>query len=339
MQRKYFLKILIVAFCLVKRVYAECPKEDSLTSQISANAIVGFAMSYATYDLAPRCAEIIGCQSWLDALACASYMGKLVTAADTSLATFSQGEREYLSSDLFQVGQDPRTLEYLKQLEIRLKNPKKFNLWAFTERAVGMDKKFALKVMATIFQDRSYKTNKLTAKMDKLRKSILKGVLKRMREGKLKAYPAGVSPNKTGLYHFYSIGYMALKMNENGVPKKYAATLPFILNERYETIFNRSKNKKAFEDIFTAYAGVNFALEKEKHYKKGERKPLSRYRGVRYDQFSELYYKDKEGSLNTFFKEDMSSSFNCDGGAVPYKESLDFSTLQRLSLPQRVQLK
>ena len=118
-----------------------------------------------------------------------------------------------------------------------------------------------------------------------------------MQKGSLEGYPKGVTPNKTGLYHFYTIGFIALKMRKSGVPLKYAATLPFVINEQYERVFDfvDLKNPIDIEDVFTGYAGVKFALSSDK----------GRYSGVDYEEFKREYLRDRASSVTRFFKKDF----------------------------------
>lgn len=119
------------------------------------------------------------------------------------------------------------------------------NLWTWTLKFTGGDSKTALKWLAILFQDTDalahiqflyalYGQNQYREDIKKLAELNL--ALKT--ESVFSLFPVEISneplEHSRALYHFYVVGYLALKLGESQIPFRQSAAVPFIFNTTYE---------------------------------------------------------------------------------------------------------
>lgn len=206
----------------------------------------------------------------------------------------------------------------LSQAHQVIRNVRKLNLWEATFEKTGRDSSKALEWIALLFQDSS----KTQASISYLRTVLgepyeetidlleeVNAVLKRNPQA-VEYYPPFVQQqvHSKAYYHFYVIGYLALRLQkESAISREMATFLPFMFNTLYESLTNKlapgvsfvpmrtdqiewkkveemithqflfptdpapfegEKYSHALEDIYLGYAGSYFALYGEERSRK-----------------------------------------------------------------------
>ena len=197
----------------------------------------------------------------------------------------------YFRSEIDKLKHDKKATLFLQDLEKRLNNPKKFNLWDFTLtnrnlRGFKNKKMRALRLLSVFLQRALVSTHGMTRKQAFLVASINKLITKRMKKRTMEGYPRGVEISNRGIYHFYANAFMADKMMKRGVPTQYAASIAWTVNKLYEETLSHSGGEHSIRDIFAGYAGIAFLL---KDYRK--------YSGPNWETFRKAYDKKDEQNL------------------------------------------
>lgn len=300
------MRLLVLATISIASLLCRAEQSALVTNPVRTIAI-WTALAYPAPYLAARCSQVINCGNGIsDSAKCFANIGKMGTSAQM------ENSRAYMLDDLEKLGQDKSALRALRNIDKLAGEPRrKFNLWSVTLRSFNGDKRKSMKFLAAFFQAREFESDRLSPEINALKNSVLKKLITGMRKGDIEGYPPGIKPNKTGIYHFYAVGEIAAKMRDAGVSTRYAAALPFSMNEGYEMVLNRSKNEKAYEDIYTGYAGVSFALSEDK----------DKFSGVDYEAFQQKYHSDGVPAVSRFLKNDLGGNEIFCNDFVPYKAS------------------
>jgi len=305
-----FLPILII-FILFSPVNTKA--DSALVSHPARTLKNWFGVILPAPYLAVRCAQTINCGKELqDSAACYAHIGAAVTS--TQMRT----TRSYFLEDLEKLSKDKNALKILKRIHRLLftDQARKFNLSTVALEEFNGDKGEALQFLAVFFMAREVEPDPWDRELYELRNQTNQLLVIGMNRGQIEGYPPGVKPNKTGIYHFYSIGEIAAKMRDRGIHKRYASTIPFVANEAYEFVVNRLWGLVAgYEDIYTGYAGVSFALSNN----------VERFTGADFDTFQSQYSKFGPVAVGQFLKDDLGGSESFCNDFVPYKSGMQFS--------------
>jgi hypothetical protein len=258
------MPILLIACKLVLLVSAHAVAQTPLN---------GFARLFWGIPLSPlvvpTCVRAVGCSTLKDIAGCHANLGLMMDGANGS--PLAIGPDPFFSEYVAKIGHDSSTAGYLNHLKSLLDSKIDFNLWTVTlnSPAIKRDKRKALQLLGALFQDKSYPSLGLPKNVRLLKEQVLKDLIPAIEEKRISGYPPGVETNmkEGGIYHFYSIALLAQYMADHGVARRYAAALPYSLNENYTTLqmsdseWGRGKPKDLGPDeIYTGFAGAQFAL-------------------------------------------------------------------------------
>ncbi|MGE3611380.1 MAG: hypothetical protein AB7I27_17430 [Bacteriovoracaceae bacterium] len=204
--------------------------------------------------------------------------------------------------NLLQILSDPKTTEYLKNLNERLNlylqnSDKNLNIWDVTLEFYSP--RGAAKTIAALFQDTSRmklhlayleKINSGNKSSFHANKELLSRVIDNINmildlsEDNYRKlfYPDEIWKNlNRNIYHFYVPLYLASALEESEIQRKYAYIAPFMLNLTYEFITTGKDFRYIFsdperldpesyigkiKDIFGGYCGSNYGI-KNKNFK------------------------------------------------------------------------
>lgn len=235
----------------------------------TANSSVALSAANAL-NLSWRCPQLINCKHGVrDRLGCTNKV--------TQLARASQmwSSRNYLEDDLLALASDKDAHRALRNIVKLAEDGRPFHLWNQTLLQFRGDKGKTMRFLATYFQADGFTSKHFSPEVNALKDRAYQLITPGIKSGAIQAYPDGVDIKKATIYHFYASGVIALNLRKQGVETRYAAALPLAVNEGYEYVQNtitagarayrgEPQKQMAYTDIYSAYAGVQFALSSDK---------------------------------------------------------------------------
>ncbi|MCB0377109.1 MAG: hypothetical protein KDD33_01325 [Bdellovibrionales bacterium] len=260
------MRLAVIASLLFSpTVYAE---NGARLRDLRSGALLALGVNLT--DFAWRCPQIINCGHGVrDTAGCATQVQSFANAFQAG------GSGNYLEDEMKKLANDRSAHRLLRNILRLTKQDKEFNLWNIAYQGFGRDKEKAMRFLATYFMQENSDSPHLSKEMNALKSEAFSLLVPKIREGKIQAYPPGVESKDATFYHFYIPAVMASNMRKQGIHDRYASAIPIAFNEAYEyvffqgrSLFRKMKGKPSmgemsYSDIYSGYAGVQFALSKD----------------------------------------------------------------------------
>jgi hypothetical protein len=190
---------------------------------------------------AERCAHYfgIGKSFW----ECRNSMSRMFKAMDMHFTKDAKGSQVAIAfrKKFFEILIDPKTQQYLINLQEKLSSEDPIYLWEFTVASFDGDKNKALETIAVLLQDNGFGLN--LDYLESKYKKRTEGIVALLRDIYAKTlshpnffpYPSGINLTQRDLYHFYNLAYLTHVLDKKGKPK-LATFSTFMFNTLYEFI-------------------------------------------------------------------------------------------------------
>lgn len=180
--------------------------------------------------------------------------------------------REDLKNILSDVDTEDFFLNLLYEMYQTIPNQRHFYLWEWTLKYYNYDVPKALKMIAVLFQDHRPLDEAVLVKNEMIKhySTILQILISKDEDYRkyLHLYPKSVSEGKRAHYHFYTVGYLAIRLREKYGEHPLALVTPYVFNASYELYKKYGKSYSAFPkelspdfnkfDIYLGYSAIQY---------------------------------------------------------------------------------